>query len=79
MGVKAAFLWEKIDQLIFVEQPSGFGKEGDYVCQLIKPLYGLIHCPRICCWTIAIFLRSLGFVTLAADCSVFIHHERRNS
>ena len=77
MGVKTAFLWEKIDQLIFVEQPTGFEKKGDYVCQLLKTMYGLKYSPRIGHWTITMLLKNLGFVTLAADYSVFIHHERR--
>ena len=37
MGVKTAFLWGKIEQLTFVEQPTGLEKRGDYVCRLIKP------------------------------------------
>ena len=67
----------KIFQLTFVEQPTGFEKKGDYVCQMIKTLSGVKRSPKIWYWTIAMFLKNLGSVLLAADYSVLIHHERR--
>lgn len=43
MDVKTTFL-----HVIYMEQPDGFQKKGkeDYVCKLVKSLYGLKQSPR---------------------------------
>ncbi|KAE9361311.1 hypothetical protein PF008_g1166 [Phytophthora fragariae] len=40
--VNTAFLYGLLEECIFVEQPVGFEENGgQYVCQLLKSLYGL--------------------------------------
>ncbi|KRX14656.1 Copia protein [Trichinella nelsoni] len=44
--VKTAFLHGKIDELIFMEQPSCFNDGSGRVCKLQRALYGLKQAPR---------------------------------
>lgn len=74
MDVKTAFLYGKVEEEVYVEQPTGY-EEGDGtedVCVLDKALYGLKQSPRIWYNTLTGFLRSLGFEPLDSDLSVFI-------
>jgi len=41
LDVKTAFLYGTLDEVIFMEQPSGFANDKNFVCRLIKSLYGL--------------------------------------
>ena len=43
MDVKTSFLNGKIDEELYIEQPTGFVTHGDksHVCKLKKTLYGL--------------------------------------
>jgi hypothetical protein len=49
MDVKTAFLYGKLDEEIYMEQPEGYIKEGQEtkVCKLKKSLYGLKQAPRV--------------------------------
>ena len=43
LGVKTAFLYGKLEEEIYMDQPEGFivpGKE-NYICKLKRSLYGL--------------------------------------
>jgi hypothetical protein len=50
MNVKSAFLNDKINELIYVQQPPGFedSKKPNHVYKLSKVLYGLKQTP--CAW-----------------------------
>ncbi len=72
MDVKTAFLNGKLDELVFVTQPTGYVK-GPLVCRLNKALYGLKQSPRVWYQTIHTFLTDLGFKCLVSDASVFKH------
>ncbi|RYF15528.1 MAG: transposon Pol polyprotein, partial [Oxalobacteraceae bacterium] len=43
--VPTAFLNADVDELVYMEMPKGFGKDGK-VCRLLKSLYGLKQAPR---------------------------------
>ncbi|GJU78245.1 putative ribonuclease H-like domain-containing protein [Tanacetum coccineum] len=50
MDVKSAFLYDKIDEEVYVSQPPGFidPKYPQKVYKLVKALYGLHQAPRAC-------------------------------
>ncbi|KAH7465155.1 hypothetical protein BFJ66_g17589 [Fusarium oxysporum f. sp. cepae] len=56
MDVKTAFLYGKIDEEIYVEQPEGFDDGTERVWKLRKALYGLKQSPRIWYQTLSLFL-----------------------
>jgi Reverse transcriptase (RNA-dependent DNA polymerase)/gag-polypeptide of LTR copia-type len=74
MDVKTAFLYGKLDEDIYVEQPTGFeDKDNTHgVCKLNRALYGLRQSPRVWYFTLSTYLKSIGFEPLHADLSVFI-------
>jgi hypothetical protein len=48
MDIKTAFLYGKLDEEIYMEQPEGFAKRGqeNQVCRLKKAIYGLKQASR---------------------------------
>jgi hypothetical protein len=48
MDIKTAFLYGKLDEKIYMEQPEGFAKRGqkNQVCRLKKAIYGLKQASR---------------------------------
>ncbi|KAG6998837.1 Retrovirus-related Pol polyprotein from transposon TNT [Fusarium oxysporum f. sp. conglutinans] len=56
MDVKTAFLYGKIDEEIYVEQPVGFDDGTERVWKLRNALYGLKQSPRIWYQTLSLFL-----------------------
>ncbi|RYC76970.1 hypothetical protein BFJ63_vAg20155 [Fusarium oxysporum f. sp. narcissi] len=56
MDVKTAFLYGKIDEEIYVEQPEGFDDGTERVWKLRNALYGLKQSPRIWYQTLSLFL-----------------------
>jgi transposase InsO family protein len=71
MDVKTAFLHGKIEETIYVEQPTGYEQQGK-VCLLRKGLYGLKQAPRMWYKTLHDFLVESGFHRTQADHSVFV-------
>ena len=71
MDVKTAFLYGDIEEEVYVEQPPEFEDGSPRVCKLSKALYGLKQSPRIWYYTLADFLKTLGFQPLASDLGVF--------
>ena len=74
MDVVTAFLHGKLEEEIYMTQPSGYSVKGkeNLVCRLKKSLYGLKQSPR--CWgkVFQQYMESLGFFQSAADPCVFI-------
>ena len=74
MDVVTAFLNGKLEEEIYMMQPSGYSVKGKeiLVCQLKKSLYGLKQ--SSCCWAKAFqqYVETLGFSQSAADPCVFI-------
>ena len=74
MNIVTAFLKEKLDKEIYMEQPDGYviaGKE-NLVCRLRKSLYGLKQSPR--CWYSAFreYMESIEFKQTNADPCVYV-------
>ena len=72
MDVKTAFLYGRVDEEIYVEQPTGLDDGSTRVCKLKKALYGLKQSSRIWYETITTFFKSHEFVPVNADLSVFV-------
>lgn len=71
MDVKTAFLYGKINEIVYMEQPTGLEDGTRRVCKLNRALYGLKQAPRVWYNTLSTFLREQGFESLDADASVF--------
>lgn len=74
MDVTTAFLYGKIKEDIYIEQPTGFINNSNKCCKLKKALYGLKQSPRVWYETLSVFLQELGFKPLESDYSVFINN-----
>jgi len=57
-------------------QPEGFNDGSERVCRLKRALYGLKQAPRAWYFTLAVFLKSIGFSPCAADSSVFFNKNK---
>ena len=71
MDIKTAFLYGKLNESIYMEQPKGYEDGSDSVCALKRALYGLKQSPRVWYQTLSHFLHSLGFEHIDADYSLF--------
>ena len=74
MDVTTAFLNGELDCDIFMEQPEGYVDPAnpDYVCKLVKGIYGLKQSAR--CWnaTLDKFMKSRGYTQSPADECVYV-------
>jgi hypothetical protein len=76
LDVKNVFLHGLLTEIVYCSQPAGFVDSlcPDMVCSLNRSLYGLKQVPRAWNHRFATFLRSLGFVEVKSDMSLFIFH-----
>ena len=78
MDAVTAFLNGKLDEEIYMEQPSGYVKEGQehMVCKLKRSLYGLKQSSR--CWSNVFksHMDSTGFKQSDADPCIFVKGEK---
>ena len=73
LDVKTAFLHGKLEDDIYMTQPEGFqvlGKE-DYVCKLMRSLYGLKQSPRQWYKRFDSYMIQLGYNRSPYDCCVY--------
>jgi transposase InsO family protein len=74
MDVKTAFLNGLIDCDLYMEQPEGYkdADKPDYVCKLVKGIYGLKQAAR--CWNSRIdeFFTEAGYVKTSADSCIYL-------
>lgn len=70
--VCTAFLYDNLEEKVFMKQPEGYEVDTNGVCQLQRSLYGLKQFPR--CWNrrFADYLISLGFKKSDVDPCLFI-------
>nr|GEU54587.1 putative ribonuclease H-like domain-containing protein [Tanacetum cinerariifolium] len=80
MDVKSAFLYGKIDEEVYVSQPSGFidPKFLNKVYKVIKALYGLHQAPRACYATLSTFLVQSGYKRGLIDKTLFIKKDKKD-
>nr|GEV61961.1 hypothetical protein [Tanacetum cinerariifolium] len=74
MDVKSAFLYETVEEEVYVCQPSGFEDHDhpDKVYKVVKALYGLHQAPRAWYETLANYLLENGFHRGKIDQTLFI-------
>ena len=81
MDVKTAFLYARLLEEIFMEQPEGFvdPQKPDHVLKLLKCIYGLKQSPRN--WNAKLHqtLLELGLTRSESDWSVYYKHLKDNS
>jgi len=56
MDVKTAFLYGKVEETVYMEQPTGLEDGSTKVCKLDRALYGLKQAPRVWYNTLSEFL-----------------------
>ncbi|KAI3771975.1 hypothetical protein L6452_03148 [Arctium lappa] len=80
MDVKSAFLYDKIEEEVYVCQPPGFEnpKYPDRVYKLKKALYGLHQAPRAWYDTLSTYLLENGFERGIIDKTLFIQRKKKD-
>ena len=80
LDVKSAFLYEKVQELVYVSQPPGFTDPEylDRVYKLDKALYGLHQAPRAWYETLSSYLLNNGFERGKIDSTLFIRRKGEN-
>ncbi|GKD97527.1 putative ribonuclease H-like domain-containing protein [Tanacetum coccineum] len=78
MDVKSAFLYEKIEEEVYVCQPPGFEDPDfpDRVYKVEKALYGLHQAPRAWYETLSTYLLDNGFQRGKIDKTLFIRRDK---
>nr|GEW55294.1 putative ribonuclease H-like domain-containing protein [Tanacetum cinerariifolium] len=80
MDVKNAFLYETIEEEVYVCQPPGFKDpdQPDKVYKVVKALYGLHQAPRAWYETLATYLLENGFQKGTVDQTLFIKKQKED-
>ncbi|GJR97897.1 putative ribonuclease H-like domain-containing protein [Tanacetum coccineum] len=80
MDVKSAFLYDKIDEEVYVSQPPGFidPKYPQKVYKLVKALYGLHQAPRAWYATLSTFLLKNGYRRGTINKTLFIKKDKHD-
>lgn len=73
MNVKTVFLYDDIDDDIWIEQSHLFADNADWICKLIKTLYDLKQTSWIWYNTLTEFLIILNFKFVIFDLEIFIN------
>ncbi|GJU87818.1 putative ribonuclease H-like domain-containing protein [Tanacetum coccineum] len=78
LDVKSVFLYEKIEEEVYVCQPPGFEDPDfpDRVYKVEKALYGLHQAPRAWCETLSTYLLDNGFQRGKIDKTIFIKRRK---
>ena len=78
LDVKSAFLYGKLDEEIYMEQPKGFKVKGQEtkVLRLHRALYGLRQAALAWWKELAASMKRLGFQHLSSDAGIFICKEK---
>ena len=68
LDVKNAFLHGELQKLVYAEQPRGFvdATRPEYVCRLVKSLYGLKKAPRAWFQRFHDYVQSIGFTATSS-------------
>ncbi|GKG07562.1 putative ribonuclease H-like domain-containing protein, partial [Tanacetum coccineum] len=78
MDVKSAFLYEKIEEEVYICQPPGFEDPNfpDKVYKVEKALYGLNQAPRAWYETLSTYLLDNGFQRVKINKTLFIKRHK---
>lgn len=78
--MKNAFSHGDLEEEVYMKQPQGFldSEHPDYVCRLVKSLYGLKQAHRAWNSKFTSFLLALGFATSLSDTSLFVKVEDKD-
>jgi len=78
MDVQTAYLNADLQEEVYMRQPEGYeqGNPRDWVCKLLKAIYGLKQAGREWNTNLNSFILSLGFTRLASDTCVYIKRSR---
>ncbi|EEB90715.1 hypothetical protein MPER_11042, partial [Moniliophthora perniciosa FA553] len=77
VDVKSAFLYGKLDEEIYMEQPEGFIARGQErkVLRLRRAIYGLRQAALVWWKALTQSMKDLGFKHLSSDAGIFICHQ----
>nr|GEX24445.1 putative ribonuclease H-like domain-containing protein [Tanacetum cinerariifolium] len=80
MDVKSVFLYDTIDEEVYMTQPPGFvdPKYPQKVYEVIKALYGLHQAPRARYATLSTFLLKNGYKRGSIDKTLFIKKDKKD-
>jgi hypothetical protein len=71
--ISTAYLNEEIDAEVYMRQPEGFEQRGpDWVCKLLKGLYGLKQGGKLWFDKLDGVLTELGFKRICSDASIYV-------
>jgi hypothetical protein len=79
VDVKTAFLYGKLDEEIYMEQPEGFPSKGreTKVYRLKRAIYGLKQAARAWWTQLEESVKTMGFTRLMADTGIFVYRSRK--
>src|SRR5436190_8068430 len=73
MDIKSVFLYEDLDEEIYLNLPDGFQDQGDdMICRLLKSLYNLKQAPRVWAKVLREFLINYGLTRLESDHCIYV-------
>ena len=76
VDISHAFINGELEEEIYMKQPEGFEELGpEYVCRLIRSLYGIKQAARVWNKKLHSVLASLGFKRLESDRSVYLYQK----
>ena len=74
LDVKTAFLYGKLNELVFMDQPQGFDDNSGRKCRLNRSLYGLKQAPRQWFERFHKFIFELNFKSLDNEPCIFVRY-----
>ena len=80
LDVKTAFLYGKLDEEIYMEQPEGFVKDSSKVWRLRRSLYGLKQA-GLSWWRACtkLMTQDLGFKRCTSDAGIYVYKENNKT
>ena len=79
--IDTAFLWSDIEEDIYMQQPEGHVDpiHPDYVCKLLKSLYGLKQAAQLWNQLLSKTLRAAGYQQLLTDTNCFVKTDQQGT
>lgn len=78
IDVQTAYLNAELKEVVYMQQPEGYeqGSPKEYVCRLLRAIYGLKQAGREWNAHLNTFILSLGFTRLSSDTCVYVKRSR---